>query len=539
MIALWMLYSSLVGLGFGLAALALERGAALWTKPRRLVWAGAIAASLIVPVAALTIRRAPVPRAIGPGSLLIEGIVAGPRLVARSPVGASSGASRIRPRIAALNRPLLVVWGASSLVLAIGLLRGAIRLRRRARAWRVAAVDGTEVLVAPDLGPAVVRLDGLRVVLPAWALSAEPAARSLMLQHEIEHRRSRDPDLLLAATVALALAPWALPLWWQVRRLQLAVETDCDRRVMRTGADAHAYGTLLVSVGARSTLQPLLAPTAFSEARTLLERRIEAMTPPSPKWRLVRTALVTAAGVVIVAAACVTPRPAPAPVVQGERVYSEDSVTERPALVAHPPIKYPDSLKAAGVGGHVVIEAIIDTTGHAEPASVRIVSSSLAAFESPSREVVLASTYRPGRLDGRAVAVRVRIPLNFSVAPGLPAPQPPPGVYLEDSVTDRPRLVSRPPPAFPDSLRAFGDTLRLMGRPYVLVVEAIVDSTGRVDPASVRILMSWHPGFDAAARAAVMASVYAPGRINGRAVPVLIRKPIEFQPPAAPAATQH
>jgi TonB family protein len=237
-----------------------------------------------------------------------------------------------------------------------------------------------------------------------------------MLLHENAHRQARDPDLLLGATVSLMLVPWAFPLWWQVRRLQLAVETDCDRRVMRAGADAHAYGALLVSVGARSTHQPMLAPTAFSEARSLLERRIEAMTSPSPKRRLVRTVLATGVGVLSVAAACMMPHPAPVPTQQREQVYSEDSVTDRPDLLNHPRLSYPDSLRAAGIGGRVLVEAIIDTTGHAESASVRILSSSNPGFDAPAREAVLAATYRPGRLDGRAARVRVQIPMNFQVS---------------------------------------------------------------------------------------------------------------------------
>jgi len=438
MIAIWMLYVLALSVCFGLAALALERAARLWARPRRFVWAAAIAASLLVPVAGLMIPGVPVPQRVAPGSVLIEDLVVRPPPAGRAPaVGVSSAHRKIGPVIAALNRPLLLLWGCASLALALGLLRASIGLRRRARGWRATVVDGTEVMVAPDIGPAVVRLGGLRLVLPEWALSAEPAARSLMLLHENEHRQARDPDLLLGATVALMLVPWALPLWWQVRRLQLAVETDCDRRVMRAGADAHAYGVLLVSVGAHSTRQPLLAATAFSEARTLLERRIEAMTSPSPKRRLVRTALATGVGALSVAAACITPHPAPAPTQQQEEVYSEDSVTERPDLLNHPRMRYPDSLRAAGIGGRVVVEAIIDTTGHADSASVRILSSSHPGFEAPAREAVVASTYHPGRLDGRAVRVRVQIPLNFQVSRGPDSANrlsPASNVFLRDGV---------------------------------------------------------------------------------------------------------
>ena len=565
MIAIWMLYASALSLCLGLAALALERAARLWARPRRFVWAVAIAASLLVPVAGLMIPRVPASRSAAPGSVLLEGLVVRSLPTARAPsVGVSSGLSRIGPMMAALNRPLLLLWGSASLGLALSLLRAGIRLRRRARSWRATVVDGTEVLVAPDLGPAVARLGGLRVVLPEWALSAEPAARSLMLLHENEHREARDPDLLLGATVALILVPWALPLWWQVRRLQLAVETDCDRRVMRAGADAHAYGVLLLSVGARSMRQPLLVPTAFSEVRSLLEGRIEAMTSPSPKGRLVRTVLATGAGALIVAGACMVPRPAPSPALhpapapvqqqtqapgqqptpapglepaaapaqrpapapapQGERVYPEDSVTDRPVLVDHPPIRYPDSLKAAGIGGHVLIEAIIDTTGHTDSASVRVDSSSDPRFDAGAREVVLGSRFRPGGIDGRPVRVRVKIPLNYAVASGPRMPLPP-GVYSQSSVTEQPQLLNRPDLRYPDSLRAAGT----FGG---VVVVAIVDSTGHVDSASVRIVYSSSPGFEAPAREAVLASTYAPGRINGRAVPVML--PIQFKwiPPA-------
>jgi len=479
--------------------------------------------------------------------------------------------------MAAMDRPLLLVWGAASLALALGLLRAGIGLRRRARGWRAIVVDGTEVLVAPDIGPAVVRLGGLRVVLPEWALSAEPAARSLMLLHEKEHRQARDPDLLLGGTVALMLVPWVLPLWWQVRRLQLAVETDCDRRVMRAGADAHAYGVLLLSVGAHSTRQPLLAPTAFSEERSLLERRIEAMTPPSSKRRLVRTALATGVSALGVAAACMTPRPAaapaqqpapahtpqptavpaqppapehapqptavpaqqptPVPMQQQEGPYPLRALARegRPTLLSTAPPRVPDSLRA--VEGRVVLEWVVDVNGRAAPGTLRILSSSHPGFDAAAREWVLAARWRPGLVDGRAVPVQFPpFPMEFPAMSRFPPTEPiasptpaelPLGVYAEDSVTERPRLLRSPVLRYPDSLRAAG----IGGR---VVVEAIIDSTGHLDSASVRILSSTHPGFEAPAREAVLEATYAAGRLNGRAVPVMVRFPIVFSVLARP-----
>jgi len=554
MIAIWMLYGSALSLCFGLAALALEHTARLWARPRRFVWALTIAVSLLVPLAGLMIPGAPTPHRVAPESVRIGALVARPVPTGRVPsVRVSSALSKIGPLVAAMNRPLLLLWGGASLALALGLLRAGIGLRRRARGWRATVVDGTEVLVAPDIGPAVVRLGGLRVVLPEWALSAEPAARSLMLLHENEHCRARDPDLLLGATVALMLVPWVLPLWWQVRRLQLAVETDCDRRVMRAGADAHAYGVLLLSVGARSPRQPLLAPTAFSEERSLLERRIEAMTSPSSKRRLVRTALAMGVGALSVAAACVTPRPAVAPArqpaaapapqlaaaaaqQQGE-VYPLRALArqDRPTLLSTGPLRIPDSLRS--VGGRVVLQWVIDTTGHVAPGSLRILSSSHPGFEAAVREQLMSDRWSPGRIGGRAVAVQFpAIPMEFPAASTLPATEPipnptagelPAGVYAEDAVTERPQLLRYQTLRYPDSLRTAG----IGGR---VVVEAIIDSTGHVDSASVRILSSTHPGFEAPAREAVLRATYAAGRLNGRAVPVMVRFPIRFATDSGP-----
>ncbi len=61
----------------------------------------------------------------------------------------------------------------------------------------------------------------------------------------------------------------------------------------------------------------------------------------------------------------------------------------------------------------MLVEVIVDSTGHADSASVRILSSSHPGFEAPARDLVLGTTFAPGRLHGRAVPVIVRIPVNF------------------------------------------------------------------------------------------------------------------------------
>jgi len=106
------------------------------------------------------------------------------------------------------------------------------------------------------------------------------------------------------------------------------------------------------------------------------------------------------------------------PVVRTDQPYLESVVEERPERIGGPPPRYPEILKQAGIDGHVMVEAIIDTTGHAERGSIRILSSTNQLFEQPSREAVAASVFRPGKISGRAVRVRVQVPINFGIAKG-------------------------------------------------------------------------------------------------------------------------
>lgn len=95
--------------------------------------------------------------------------------------------------------------------------------------------------------------------------------------------------------------------------------------------------------------------------------------------------------------------------------FIEAVVDEKPSLVSPPQLDYPDLLRQAGIEGTVLIEVIIDTTGHAEPASLRVAQSSNRAFEMSARDAVLKSLYRPGRVRGQAVRVLVQVPINFNI----------------------------------------------------------------------------------------------------------------------------
>lgn len=98
-----------------------------------------------------------------------------------------------------------------------------------------------------------------------------------------------------------------------------------------------------------------------------------------------------------------------------QAVYKEAVVDERPEVLSGPRLAYPEVLRQAGIEGRVIVQAVIDTLGHAEPWSLKILQSPNPGFDAVSEEYVLALRFRPGRVKGHAVRVLVNIPIDFRI----------------------------------------------------------------------------------------------------------------------------
>lgn len=296
MVGTWMLYSVVVSVLLVLAGWLAERIVAGYGGAVRRVWALTLAAGVGVPLAAAVAGA-------GIDPLALEGGAVGPL----APVIEASLADADRSGL--IDQWLLVVWALASAGVAAWTALGALRLARARRGWTPAVVDGVSVLMSDDVGPAVFGVVRPRIVFPKWAAESDAAARGLMLRHEREHVAGGDPRLLALGTALVALLPWNLPLWLMAHRLRLAVEVDCDRRVLRRGGcDPRTYGHLLLAVGARSS-RPVVGAAAFSKPRSLLEHRLVRMTDRrAPAWR--RSVVPLVGVVAAVAAIWAMPRPA-------------------------------------------------------------------------------------------------------------------------------------------------------------------------------------------------------------------------------------
>ena len=94
-------------------------------------------------------------------------------------------------------------------------------------------------------------------------------------------------------------------------------------------------------------------------------------------------------------------------------------------------------------------------------------------------------------------------------------------VYAEALVEERPALLSAPAPVYPAHLKQAG----IQGR---VILPAVIDTTGRVEPASVRIMKSPHPAFDQPTTDWVLKALFRPARLHGRGVRVFINLLVDY-----------
>ena len=99
------------------------------------------------------------------------------------------------------------------------------------------------------------------------------------------------------------------------------------------------------------------------------------------------------------------------------QVYSTLEVDQPPALLSAPPLDrdYPTLLRQAGIAGRVVIEAVIDTTGKAEPSSIEVVQTPHPGFNEAAKRWMARALFRPARKTGKAVRVLVRQAIDYSL----------------------------------------------------------------------------------------------------------------------------
>ena len=333
-----------------------------------------------------------------------------------------------------------------------------------------------------------------QVVLPRWCQEVDDWALRFILDHELEHVRAGDLRLLLAAWVLPILAPWHLPLWWQMSRLRTAVEGDCDLRVLRRNPGRmKSYVDLLLEVGERSPRRGPLA-AMLSEPYETLKRRIKIMTMPFPKNPWMRGLFLAGMGSLLIGLACWAPGPTDAandeveaqaenapPVEVGGTGHSavptftpytvRPDVKNREEVAAALEREYPASLRDEGIGGRVKVWFFVDEEGTVLRVQVNE-SSGYEALDRAALQVANIIEFTPALNRDRRVPVWVSLPIAFGQ------------VAAEEGVADgAARRVSTQPvfsaPQDPDAVGQIGGTAKdaQSGQP-LQYVQVSVSGTG-------------------------------------------------------------
>ncbi|MDX1395429.1 MAG: M56 family metallopeptidase [Gemmatimonadota bacterium] len=301
MILAWLIYATVVSSVLALAARLGEGALRAGRGSTRFSWAAGLILSAAIPPGGLALG----PWLADSRAAWLSGEL--PGALARSWSGAPGAAGPGSP--VWLDVFLLSAWGAATAALLTSLGLGWLRLRAERDGWRRSTVGSMSVLVSPDTGPATVGIWRPEIVIPrpVERLPDDDAGRRMILRHELEHVLARDGLLALGAFVLAALFPWNAAMWWMRRRLLLAQEIDCDRRVLAAGIAAPEYAELLVA-SARGPRRAFVGVPGLVR-RSTLRRRLAALVRPEPGGGRLRAAGVAAPCLVLVGLAAAVPAP--------------------------------------------------------------------------------------------------------------------------------------------------------------------------------------------------------------------------------------
>lgn len=337
------------------AAAALLQWIARDAVPARVIWAGALlGATVLTCIAPLRLRE----RTSIDGALVVQGrslaaadlaaptpfdpvalamaAAAQVRRALEAPTSLAAEAARAVPPVTA--RVVLVLWALVSAVILTVLFASHRRLRRSLRVAEAHEIAGVPVRLTTDLGPAVVGVRAPVVAVPRWLLALPLDAQALVVRHERSHVAAGDPLLLMSGVALAALQPWNPVAWLLVSRLRLAIELDCDRRLLRQGTSTRAYGDLLIALAAAAApaRRPAVLHPMFSPHTSHLAQRIIAMTERPVRLITTRRLAVVALATVAFVAACESRLPTDAEVEAMDATMIERRVVGAPAAGATP-----------------------------------------------------------------------------------------------------------------------------------------------------------------------------------------------------------
>lgn len=389
MTAAWMLYVLLVGTLLACAALAVDGALRRTGMATRWVWTIALMATVVLAAIAAAHTK-PTTALTIPSVNMVEATPAGgppsaPSLIATLGRARQAVEQTIARGIVAIERQvpermslaLVIGWAVLSAAVFALLVIVNRRVDRARRTWPLAQVHGTSVRIAPEIGPAVVGFAHPEIVVPAWLLGRRDDEQRLVIVHEREHVAARDQLVLTGAWCAVALLPWHPAAWWMLSRLRLAIELDCDARVLHRGVSPRPYGALLIDIAGQCAGLRIGA-LALADTTTHLERRLLAMKRTRSRFAPARIGVLCSLAALSILVACEARMPTSAEVSSMDAKSAEQTAVKAKMLDEQSKLLYivdgvvVTAEKAKAIPASQI--ASIDVTKNAEGGRINIVT---------------------------------------------------------------------------------------------------------------------------------------------------------------------
>jgi TonB family protein len=100
--------------------------------------------------------------------------------------------------------------------------------------------------------------------------------------------------------------------------------------------------------------------------------------------------------------------------VSGE-VFLEAQLDDPVQPISIPTPRYPPVLQSAGIAGSVDLQYVVDTTGHAEANSFKVLKTTHQEFVEPAKEAILKGVFKPAKFKGQPVRQLVQQRISFKV----------------------------------------------------------------------------------------------------------------------------
>jgi TonB family protein len=416
-LSLWTVAAYALQLG-ALVTVALVAASALRVRiPRHSLrfWQAVMAIALLLPLAQ--------PRAVNPAGLqlLTQSISS----AAIPQGGGSAGPAGLD--IAAIILLILAAGIVARLLwLGLGLMRVRAIVARADSADAVAHISeeltrslgvSAAVKISDDLeGPATVGARRPLVLLPRSVLAMPAAVQRAIICHELVHVQRRDWIQTLAEEI------WCAILWFHpharimASKLSLAREMVVDENTILITCDRRAYAEALLAF---SNPQPhVIGVTPFIGRRTL-SQRISLIAEEgclSRNRRALSSAVLALTACIAITAAAVDRFPMFATAHASQStVYRPGNGVSLPEVVHEVKPEYTRAAMDAFIQGTVWVECVVNESGDVADVEVTRSLDKEYGLDQAAIDAARQWKFKPGRKDGKAVAVRITIELTFTL----------------------------------------------------------------------------------------------------------------------------